>query len=53
MVFVTAKGQEAHAPVYSMTLQDCLQFALTYNYSRQSSVLGAESKELAYDQSKQ
>lgn len=53
MVFVTAKGQEAQAPVYSMTLQDCLQFALKNNYSRQSSALGAESKELGYEQSKQ
>lgn len=53
MVFVAAKGQDAQAPVYSMTLQDCLQFALKNNYSRKSSALSAESKELGYEQSKQ
>lgn len=37
---------------YLMTLQDCLQFAIRNNYSRQSTALSAESKELVYEQSK-
>lgn len=50
--FATAKSQGELPPVYSMTLQECLQFALTNNYSRQSSALDAESRELGYEQSK-
>lgn len=52
-VFAAANGQSEQTPVYSMTLQECLQFALKNNYSRQSTALDTESKELDYDQSKQ
>lgn len=52
-VFAAANGQSEQTPAYSMTLQECLQFALKNNYSRQSTALDTKSKELDYDQSKQ
>lgn len=53
LAFAAAKGQDDKAPVYSMTLQDCLQFATQNSFTRQSTALSAESKELGYEQSKQ
>ena len=48
--FILAKAEEINS--YRMTLQDCLEFAVDNNYSRQSTALSQKTSEIDYQQAK-
>ncbi|KAA6307585.1 hypothetical protein EZS27_040744, partial [termite gut metagenome] len=49
--FFTAAGQEKTASPLQMTLQQCIDFALSNSYSRQSVKLNEEAAQDRYNQS--
>ncbi|KAA6327414.1 Toxin and drug export protein A [termite gut metagenome] len=52
LFFTLAKAQDTNAGVYRFSLGQCLDYALGYNYNRQSLKLTEDTREETYQQSK-